>query len=273
MAAGAPSDRRETVGRQHSRHSMPRRRLRLPRSERGISHQESGNAFDRHASDQRRDRNSARPPRPHLAATSRLGGTNPTREFPRLCRGGSRSLTVPGIRGSRGRVCLPERERLASSRTEFPTAVQLRARARVLGDCDQAPLRGQQSKSPRLCRGMLTPFGATKPTSGWAAIGPLSQADSRAPAPVQLGQPPIAFDIQVCYTVNVASSDRRFDVRAGLPPAGMGDSINDEQTYFPGWYRVNSRRGALRSWRERQNSHGGAGLRHSRQLHGPRLRL
>ena len=92
-----------------------------------------------------------------------LGATNPTREFPRLCRGGSRSLTVPGIRGSRGRVCLPERERLASSRTEFPTAVQLRARARVLGDCDQAPLRGQQSKSPRLCRGMLTPTGLELP--------------------------------------------------------------------------------------------------------------
>jgi hypothetical protein len=48
------------------------------------------------------------------------------------------------------------RERLLGAAKRLRAEVQLRARARVLADCDQAPLRGQQSKSLRLCRRILT---------------------------------------------------------------------------------------------------------------------
>ena len=57
-----------------------------------------------------------------------------SREIPRLCRGGSGSLTFPA-------PCLP------SPRRRHSTIATVRAAHVVLGGCDQALLRGQQPKS------------------------------------------------------------------------------------------------------------------------------
>jgi hypothetical protein len=69
-------------------------------------------------------------------------------------------LTVPGIPSSsrRSRSTLGEPlPSAAASRNVSKGAVQLRERALVLGDRGQAPLKGQQSRSLRLCRRMLAP--------------------------------------------------------------------------------------------------------------------
>jgi hypothetical protein len=81
--------------------------------------------------------------------------TSPAGEAPRLCRGGSRSLTVPGM-------CRSCRSTPAVDYLSSATDVgRLQSQPGTAGvalwvGCEQAPLRGQQPKSLRLCRRMVT---------------------------------------------------------------------------------------------------------------------
>ena len=75
-------------------------------------------------------------------------------EIPRLCRGGSSSLTVPEAWFPsivvRVRECdWPLHEKCLGAKGNF-------GRGCFWVDCDEAPLTGPQSKSLRLCRRMLT---------------------------------------------------------------------------------------------------------------------